>query len=82
MDPMSQIIVINIGNVVAWLAAIYAKDALRGLIGNVIISTLGAFIAAYLSLKLLPEFDKLGMMVAAFLGAGLLLYTTRPKAWQ
>ena len=59
MDPISQMIMISIGNVVAWLAAIYVKDALPGLIGNLVISTTGAFVAGYLCLRFLPELDKL-----------------------
>lgn len=81
MDPMSQVVVISIGNVVAWLAAIYVKDALRGLIANVVVSTLGAFGGAYLSLALLPG-DLLGMVVGAVIGATLLLSALLPMTRQ
>ena len=82
MDPISQIIMISIGNVVAWLAAIYVKDALPGLIGNLVISTTGAFAAGYLCLRFLPEFDKLGMIAGAFIGAILLLSVIRLRTWH
>ncbi|MEM7224904.1 MAG: GlsB/YeaQ/YmgE family stress response membrane protein [Pseudomonadota bacterium] len=82
MDPVSQIIVLCIGNVVAWLAAIYGKDALRGLIGNVVISALGAFVGRYLSLRLLPILDRPGMIVAAFVGAIVVLSLARPRIWR
>lgn len=81
MDPMSQIVVINIGNVVAWLAAIYAKDALRGLIGNLVVSTLGAFGGAQLALGLFPG-DVLAMILGAFVGATALLSIMLPVTRQ
>lgn len=82
MDPVSQIIVLNIGNVVAWLAALYVQGTLRGLIGNVIVSTIGAFAGGLLALQLLPKLDKPGMIVGAFAGAALLLYLVRLKPWH
>ena len=82
MDPMSQIVVLNIGNVVAWLAAIYVKGALRGLIGHVCVSVLGAYLGGYLSFKVFPQFDGPGLVVAAFVGAATLLYVTRLRSWH
>ena len=81
MDPMSQIIAINIGNVVAWLAAIYLSDALRGLIGHVVLGMTGALIAAHLSQALLPGHLP-AMILAAFLGAATLIYTLLPFTRQ
>jgi uncharacterized membrane protein YeaQ/YmgE (transglycosylase-associated protein family) len=46
MDPVSMMLVLSIGSIVGWLAAMYVKDALPGLIGHVVIATIGAFIAA------------------------------------
>ena len=77
MDPMSQIIALNIGNVVAWLAALYLRDALRGLIGNVAVGMTGALIAASLSKGLFPG-NLASIVLAAFLGAAALIYALLP----
>jgi len=77
-----MMIILSIGNVVGWLAAMYVKDALSGLIGHIVISTIGAFIAGYLSLRIFPEFDKFGMIVGAFIGAVLLLFIVRFRNWH
>ena len=82
MDPYSMMIVISIGTVVGWLAAMYVKHALPGLIGHVVVSTVGAFVAGYASLRILPEFGKFGMIVGAFIGAALLLYVVRFRNWR
>ena len=68
---------IGIGNAVGWTAAIYVKDALPGLIGHVVVSTIGAFVAGYLSLALFPAAAQLGMTLFGIAGAALLLYVTR-----
>lgn len=82
MDLASIIILLSIGNVVGWLAAIYVKGALRGLIGHVAIATIGAFGSGYLSQTLFPEFEKLGMTLAAISGAVLLLFAVRFREWN
>ena len=82
MDPSSMMIMISIGNVVGWLAAIYVKNALPGLIGHVVISMIGAFIGGYLSLRFFGESAKFSMLINAFLGAVLLLYVVRFRNWR
>lgn len=82
MDPFSVIIVLSIGNIVAWLAAMYVKDAARGLIGHVVVATTGAFIAGYLALWLFPDRHALGMMTGAFMGAVFMLYIVRLRTWR
>jgi uncharacterized membrane protein YeaQ/YmgE (transglycosylase-associated protein family) len=77
MDPVSVIIILSIGNFVAWLAALYVKDAARGLIGHVVVATTGAFIAGYLTLWLFPNLYVFGMITGAFLGAVFMLYFVR-----
>jgi uncharacterized membrane protein YeaQ/YmgE (transglycosylase-associated protein family) len=74
--------VLSIGNIVAWLAALYVKDAARGLIGHVVVATTGAFIAGYLALLFFPDRHALGMMTGAFLGAVFLLYFVRLRTWR
>lgn len=82
MDPFSVIIVLSIGNIVAWLAALYVKDAARGLIGHVVVATTGAFIAGYLALWLFPDLYAFGMMTGAFMGAVFMLYFVRFRTWR
>jgi uncharacterized membrane protein YeaQ/YmgE (transglycosylase-associated protein family) len=77
-----MMIILSIGNVVGWLAAMYVKNALPGLMGHIVISTIGAFIAGYLSLRIFPQFDILGMIISAFLGAVLLLIAVRFRSWR
>lgn len=72
-------IFISIGNAVAWLAAIYVKNADRDLLGNVVVGTVGAFIAGYLSLRLFPAFDTFGMIAGACIGAVLLILAVRQR---
>ncbi len=81
MDPFSIVIILSIGNVVAWLAALYVKDAARGLIGHVVVATTGAFLAGYLALWLFPDLYAVGMIVGALIGAAVLLYFVRFKKW-
>jgi uncharacterized membrane protein YeaQ/YmgE (transglycosylase-associated protein family) len=75
-------IIISIGNVVGWLAAMYVKNALPGLLGHVVISTIGAFIGGCLSLRILGESNKFAMIINAFIGAALLLYIVRFRTWR
>jgi uncharacterized membrane protein YeaQ/YmgE (transglycosylase-associated protein family) len=82
MDPYSMMIMISIGNVVGWLANMYVTNALSGLIGHVVISTIGAFIGGYFLLRFLAESDNLSMIVSAFIGAGLLLFLVRFRNWR
>ena len=82
MDPFSVIIILSVGNIVAWLAALYVKDAARGLIGHVVVATTGAFIAGYLTLWLFPNLYAFGMMTGAFVGAVFLLYFVRLRTWR
>ena len=81
MDPFSIVIILSIGNVVAWLAALYVKDAARGLIGHVVVATTGTFLAGYLALWLFPDLYAVGMIVGALIGAVVLLYFVRFKKW-
>lgn len=77
-----MMVVICIGNVVAWVAAMYVKGALPGLLGHLVVSIGGALLGAYLSLQLVPSWAGLGMIPAAFAGAILLLYSLRLRKLQ
>ena len=82
MHLVNIAIILGIGNFVAWMAALYVKNAMYGLIGHVIISTLGAFTGGQLSLSVFPQYGVVGMISAGFLGSGLYLYLVRFKTWS
>tara|TARA_R110002124_G_scaffold226949_2_gene392136 strand:- start:20026 stop:20277 length:252 start_codon:yes stop_codon:yes gene_type:complete len=77
MDPISLMIVISIGNVVAWLAAIYTKNGTRALLRNVIACSAGAIIASYLASLLIPDFQAVWLILSAFAGAVGVLFILR-----
>lgn len=75
-------IILSIGNFIAWIVAIYVKDAVKGLLGHVLCSTLGAFIGGYLSLYFFPKYGAAALILIAFIGGGLLLYLVRFRKWN
>jgi len=82
MQVIDMFIFFAIGHVVAWPVAMYVdNDLLRG-VGHLIVATIGAFVAGYLSLRFYSETEKFGMIFAAFFGAGLLLYLVRFRKWR
>ena len=82
MHWVNVAIILCIGNFISWMVAMYVKDAVSGLIGHVIFSTLGAFIGGYLSLLIFPQYGTAAMIPAAFVGSGLLLYLVRFRKWK
>ena len=82
MDPYSMMIMISIGNVVGWLAGMYVKNALPGLLGHIVVSTIGAFIGGYVSLWIFGESAKFSMLISAIIGAVLLLTVVRFRTWR
>ena len=82
MHMANVAIILSIGNCVAWVVALYVKDAERGLIGHVVVSTIGSFIAGCLALKFVSQYGVPGMMIAAFIGSSLLLYLVRFRKWH
>ncbi len=77
MNVVDMFILLSIGQVVAWLVTIYVSNGGRRLFGDVIVTTIGAFIGGYLSLRLLSEFSKFSMIFSAFFVSFLLLITLR-----
>jgi uncharacterized membrane protein YeaQ/YmgE (transglycosylase-associated protein family) len=51
MDPLGMMIILSIGNVVGWLTAMYVKNALPGLIGHIVISTIGVLLLFFVRFK-------------------------------
>ncbi len=82
MHWINVAIILSVGNFVAWMVALYVKDAVRGLIGHVIFSTLGAFIGGYLSLLIYPRYGVVAMLPAALVGSLLVLYLVRFRKWN
>jgi len=77
MHVVDMFIMISIGQAVGWLATIYTESDERRLAGHLLAATAGAFLGGYLSLWLVSEFSKAGLIFCAFLGAGTLLYFVR-----
>ena len=77
MHPVDMFILISIGQVVGWLAALYVEKDLRRCFVHFIVTTIGAFIGGYLSLRLISEYSKFSMILSAFFVAILLLATLR-----
>ncbi len=82
MHAVDMFILISIGQVVGWLAAIYIDGDFRPLLGHLAITTTGAFSGGYLSLNLISEFSKFNMIFSAFFVACLLLYIARFRKWS
>ncbi len=70
-------IILSIANFVAWMVAMYVKDAAVGLIGHVITSIVGAFMGGWLMLGIFPQYAVWGMMIGALIGSMALLYFVR-----
>ena len=82
MHVVDMFIMISIGQVVGWLVTMYAENDDRRLGVHLIVTTIGAFIGGYLSLRFISEFSKYSMIFTAFFGAGLLLYLVRYRKWR
>jgi uncharacterized membrane protein YeaQ/YmgE (transglycosylase-associated protein family) len=77
MHVVDMFILISIGQVVGFLAIMYVeKDLRRGFV-HFIVTTAGAFIGGYLSLKLISEYSKFSMIFSAFFVSILLLSVLR-----
>lgn len=75
-------IILCVGNFVAWMVAIYVPNSVSGLLGHLVVSTIGAFITGFLTLEIFPKYGTAGMIPGAFVGSVLLLYFVRFKKWS
>ena len=82
MHWVNVAIILCVGNFVAWMVAMYVPNAVSGLLGHLVVSTIGAFIAGYLILEIVPQYGAAGMIPGAFIGAVVLLYFVRFKKWS
>lgn len=77
MQVLDMFILVSIGQVVGWLATIYAEKDHRRLGVHLIVTTAGAFIGGYLPLYFISETAKYSMIFSAFFVATLMLYVLR-----
>ena len=73
---------IIVGGIAGWLASLVVEGTGLGIVGDIIVGILGAFIGAFLLTLLLPgsfAFTgfSLGSLVVAFIGAVILLFIVR-----
>jgi uncharacterized membrane protein YeaQ/YmgE (transglycosylase-associated protein family) len=76
MDIQSLLILLIVGAIAGWLAGIIVKGYGFGLVGNIIVGIVGAFIGSYLfpSLGLWDLPGLAGAILSATLGAVILLF--------
>jgi uncharacterized membrane protein YeaQ/YmgE (transglycosylase-associated protein family) len=74
IDLQSVIILLIIGAIAGWLAGLIVKGYGFGLIGNIVVGVVGAFIGQWL-LPMLGFWgaDIIGMIISATIGAVILL---------
>ncbi len=73
-DPTSLIILLIVGAIAGWLAGVIVKGYGFGLIGNIVVGVIGAYIGAWLFTGWIPLDAPLGMIVQAVIGAIILLF--------
>jgi uncharacterized membrane protein YeaQ/YmgE (transglycosylase-associated protein family) len=74
IDLQSLIILLIIGAIAGWLAGLIVKGYGFGLIGNIVVGVVGAFIGQWLFPMLgFGGADLLGLIISATLGAVILL---------
>jgi uncharacterized membrane protein YeaQ/YmgE (transglycosylase-associated protein family) len=74
VDLQSLIILLIIGAIAGWLAGIIVKGYGFGLVGNIVVGVVGAFIGNWLFPRLgLWGADIVGLIISATLGAVILL---------
>jgi uncharacterized membrane protein YeaQ/YmgE (transglycosylase-associated protein family) len=76
MDLQSLIVLLIVGAIAGWLAGVIVKGYGFGLVGNIVVGVIGAFIGNWLfpSLGLWDIPGIVGIIVSATLGAIILLF--------
>ncbi len=74
MDPVNIIVMLVVGAIAGWLAGVIFSGRGFGLVGNIVVGLVGAVIAGFLLPGVLP-FDGIGgQVIAAAIGAIILLF--------
>ncbi len=71
MDLFSIILMLCVGNTVGWLAGIYVQGGLLGILGDVIVATVGALAAGFVYRQFGPEAGAVGLLAAGIVAAAL-----------
>jgi uncharacterized membrane protein YeaQ/YmgE (transglycosylase-associated protein family) len=74
MDPQALIVFLIIGAVAGWLAGQIMAGGGFGLIGNIIVGIVGAFVAGYLLPNFFPIGGIVGSIIHAAIGAIIVLF--------
>ena len=74
MDPVALIIFLAIGAVAGWLAGQIMTGGGFGLIGNIIVGIVGAFVAGFLLPGFFPIGGYVGWIIHAAIGAIIVLF--------
>jgi uncharacterized membrane protein YeaQ/YmgE (transglycosylase-associated protein family) len=78
MGNQSLILFLVVGLVAGWLAGRIMKGRGFGLVGDLVVGVIGAFIGGWLFRQLgIPAAGTLGLLVVALVGALVLLYVIR-----
>ncbi|MEM7069266.1 MAG: GlsB/YeaQ/YmgE family stress response membrane protein [Pseudomonadota bacterium] len=77
MDPVALIIFLAIGAVAGWLAGNIISGGGFGLIGNIIVGVVGAFVAGLILPNILPISGIVGQIISATIGAVALLFVIK-----
>lgn len=74
VDPIHLIIFLLIGAIAGWLAGQIMRGGGFGILGNIIVGVLGAFLAGWLLPGLFPFGFPVAQILSATLGAVILLF--------
>jgi len=79
VDLTSLIVFLLIGLIAGWLADMLVKGVAFGLVGDLVVGVIGAFIGGWLlnTLGIFPPGSFIGPVIAAFVGAVILLLIIR-----
>ena len=74
MDPIGILIFLGIGAIAGWLAGNLISGGGFGLVGNIVVGIVGAFIAGLVLPGILPIAGIIGQIISATIGAAILLF--------
>ncbi|MGI9350859.1 MAG: GlsB/YeaQ/YmgE family stress response membrane protein [Rhizobiaceae bacterium] len=77
MDPIGILIFLGIGAIAGWLAGNLISGGGFGLVGNIVVGIVGAFIAGLILPGIIPIAGIVGQIISATIGAALLLFVIK-----